>query len=71
MRFLNMSQVNVAIEFSEKNSSLISEKDSDSDKFADSEEEVMSTWQWDQPVINDFQFDQQSGLKNKGWKTGF
>lgn len=66
MRFLNMSQVNVAIEFSEKNSSLISEKDSDSDKFADSEEEVMSTWQQDQPVINDFQFDQQSGLKNKG-----
>lgn len=66
MRFLNMSQVNVAVEFSEKNSSLISEKDSDSDKFADSEEEVMSTWQQDQPVINDFQFDQQSGLKNKG-----
>lgn len=61
-----MSQVNVAVEFSEKNSSLISEKDSDSDKFADSEEEVMSTWQQDQPVINDFQFDQQSGLKNKG-----
>ena len=26
MRFLNMSQVNVAVEFSEKNSSLISEK---------------------------------------------
>lgn len=45
MRFLNMSQVNVAVEFSEKNSSLISEKDSNSDKFADSEEEVMSTWQ--------------------------
>lgn len=66
MRFLNMSQVNVAVEFSEENSSLISEKDSDSDKFADSEEEVMSTWQQDQPVINDFQFDQQSGLKNKG-----
>lgn len=66
MRFLNMYQVNVAVEFSEKNSSLISEKDSDSDKFADSEEEVMSTWQQDQPVINDFQFDQQSGLKNKG-----
>lgn len=61
-----MYQVNVAVEFSEKNSSLISEKDSDSDKFADSEEEVMSTWQQDQPVINDFQFDQQSGLKNKG-----
>lgn len=61
-----MSQVNVAVEFSEENSSLISEKDSDSDKFADSEEEVMSTWQQDQPVINDFQFDQQSGLKNKG-----
>ena len=61
-----MSQVNVAVEFSEKNISLISEKDSDSDKFADSEEEVMSTWQQDQPVINDFQFDQQSGLKNKG-----
>lgn len=61
-----MSQVNVAVEFSEKNSSLISEKDSNSDKFADSEEEVMSTWQQDQPVINDFQFDQQSGLKNKG-----
>lgn len=61
-----MSQVNVVVEFSEENSSLISEKDSDSDKFADSEEEVMSTWQQDQPVINDFQFDQQSGLKNKG-----
>ena len=61
-----MYQVNVAVEFSEKNSSLISEKDSNSDKFADSEEEVMSTWQQDQPVINDFQFDQQSGLKNKG-----
>lgn len=45
MRFLNMSQVNVAVEFSGKNSSLISEKDSDSDKFADSEEEVMSIWQ--------------------------